>query len=268
MPEQPEIYIIARQMHEKLAGLSVKNIEAFQPKCLNHPVEDYKNVLIDHKIIHVSSQGKWIKVFIENDLKLYINLGMGGEICHYTSSSDLPEKKQFLINFDNNEGLFVSFWWFGYVHLVLKNETHKMTEMLGPDAFEMSQKEFRQLFLKRKGKIKSFLLNQKNISGIGNFYIQEILFDAKLHPDRTIPTLSSNELEKLYHSIHKTLKQSIDLGSSEYELDYLGKKGKYGLNQLAFAYQEDALCPECGTVALKIKTGTNSQYICPACQKK
>lgn len=267
MPELPEIYLIARQMNEKLSGLKVNHIESFQPKCLNFPVDTYNEQLTSKNIVRVRHHGKWIKMDFEDESMLNINLGMGGEICHFTSMDQIPDKVQFRLHLENNEGFFVSFWWFGYIHLVFKDEIHEMTSKLGPDILDLNPDEFLNILKGKRGKIKSFLLNQKNVSGIGNFYIQEILFYAKLHPDRIIPELSADEIKKLYTSIQSVLQKSIQMNSSSYELDYLGNKGSYDLNEMAFAYQEEGRCPDCGVESQKIKTGSNAQYICPVCQK-
>ena len=143
-----------------------------------------------------------------------------------------------------------------------------MTEGFGPDPMALSSDEFVSLLENRRGGIKSFLLNQKRIRGIGNYYIQEILFRAKIHPLRKIPSLTLKEKKELHGHILDVFNESIDLGSSSYELDFFGEKGQYRFKNMAIAYQEDVNCPQCGTLGEKIKTGSTSHYICPRCQKE
>ncbi|MDW7682170.1 MAG: hypothetical protein SCK70_16525, partial [bacterium] len=197
---------------------------------------------------------------------LFINLGMGGEIIYFVDSAEIPIKVKFYLEFIDGSGFFVTLWWFGYFHLVRKNEANPMTDHLGPDALEISTDQFLNLLQKRRGAIKPFLLNQKNIRGIGNFYIQEILFQAKLHPLRQISTLDETDIIELYRAIHQVLNRSIELGSSSYELDFFGNKGDYSLKELSIAYDENGRCPVCGSQPEKIKTGGTSQYICSQCQ--
>jgi len=192
---------------------------------------------------------------------------MGGELCYLNENEAPPSKTRILVTFTDKSGFFITLWWFGYFHLLLKDENHPMTDSLGPDPFELTPSEFRSLFDGRRGSLKSFLLNQKNLRGIGNFYIQEILFQARLHPLHPIPSLTSADVNRLFTSIKAVFHESIRLGSSSYELDFFGKKGTYGLENLSFAYQDGASCPRCGTIAQKIKTGSTAQYICPRCQK-
>ena len=267
MPELPEIVVISRQMNETVRGKIIEKVEIFQPKCLNCDERDYLKYLPGRKVEQVSPFGKWIKIRFDNQDHLFISLGMGGEIIYFTDSAVIPEKSKLIVFFEDGSGFYITLWWFGYFHLVRQGEKNQMTDQLGEDVLEISADEFATLLKKRKrARIKSFLLNQKNLRGIGNFYIQEILFLAKLHPMRQIVSLSDDEIEHLYQSIHQVMERSIALGSSSYELDFFGKKGKYSLKELSFAYDEDGCCPECGTKTQKIKTGSTIQYICPSCQ--
>jgi len=115
--------------------------------------------------------------------------------------------------------------------------------------------------------IKSFLLDQKNIAGIGNVYVQDPLFKAKLHPVRTIPTLKENEIQALHRGIRDVLNQSVRLGGLRYERDLYGRNGKYGPEHFLVAYKTGKLCPVCRTKIAKIRTGSTASYICPMCQK-
>lgn len=266
MPELPEIVVIAKQMDETLRGKGVSDVRIFQPKCLNRDEADYQKFLPGKKILHVKPLGKWIDIGFSQSTKLLINLGMGGEILYFEDENEIPEKAKIVVRFADGGGFFITLWWFGYFHLICDGERNSMTDKLGPDALEISPEEFKKILSGRRGGIKSFLLNQKNIRGIGNFYIQEILFQAKIHPLTPISALSENEIDRLHAAIRGVLTRSIDLGSSSYELDFFGKKGKYSLRELSFAYHENGTCPDCGTAAQKIKTGSNSQYICPQCQ--
>ena len=126
--------------------------------------------------------------------------------------------------------------------------------------------EFRELLYGRRGGIKSFLLNQKQIAGIGNVYVQDPLFKAGIHPLRRINTLSDDEVAALWRAIRDTLQESIDQGGSAWERNLYGEKGGWDETFLRVGYREDQLCPTCGTPVVKIKTGSTSSYVCPACQ--
>ena len=266
MPELPEMVIIATQMARALKGKRIRTLSVLQPKCLNRPEADYNRILPGKKIQNVTPLGKWVELCLSGSARLLISLGMGGELCYLNKDQTPPQKTRVLLSFTDNTGFYITLWWFGYFHLVVEGENHSMTKSLGPDPLKLSPSAFRNLFEGRRGTLKSFLLNQKRVRGIGNFYIQEILFKARLHPLHPIPLLSTADVDRLHKAIHAVFKESIRLGSSSYELDFFGTKGKYDLNCISIAYQEEAHCPLCGTATQKIKTGSTAQYICPKCQ--
>ena len=110
------------------------------------------------------------------------------------------------------------------------------------------------------------MLDQKNIAGIGNVYIQDMLFYAKIHPQRTISSLTDKEIGTLHKSMRSVLNESIRLGGLKYEKDFYGKNGRYGPEQFKIAYKPGKPCPVCQTTIQKIKTGSTSSFICPKCQ--
>jgi formamidopyrimidine-DNA glycosylase len=244
----------------------VRLVSIIQPKCGNRPAEDYMKYLSGRKVERVFPLGKWIEILLDHQVRFLVSLGMGGEICYFKKPQKPPEKSRLIVRFSDETGFYVTLWWFGYFHLVLKNETHPMTASLGPDPLNITEEEFVSFLTKKRGNIKSFLLNQKKIRGIGNFYIQEILFRARMHPLREINLMTEKEKHGLYRAIREVLEESIALGSSSYELDFFGEKGEYGLDRMSIGYQENKPCPVCRTKINKIKTGSTSQFICPRCQ--
>jgi formamidopyrimidine-DNA glycosylase len=140
-----------------------------------------------------------------------------------------------------------------------------MVGKLGPNALDLSLEEFRALLKGRRGAIKTFLLDQDHIAGIGNVYIQDPLFTARLHPLRSIQMLSDDEVAALWQAIRETLQESVDAGGAPFELNPYGQKGGWSASFLV-GYREGKPCSACGTVAVKIKMGSTSSYICPSCQ--
>jgi formamidopyrimidine-DNA glycosylase len=157
-------------------------------------------------------------------------------------------------------------WWFGNVHYVKTLTEHKQVASLGPDFMSLSLNDFRELLRGRRGGIKSYLLNQKRIAGIGNVYGQDPLFKAGIHPLRSSSTLSGDEIEALWQATRETLQESIDLGGSHWEQNLYGEHGKWDSSYFLVAYREGEPCPNCGTAVQKIKTGSTHTHICPSCQ--
>lgn len=266
MPELPEITILARQMRAELVGRTITNIEVLQPKCLNVPAEEFVEALRGARLLGVTQRGKWL--FCETTRGfLLLNLGMGGEIRLVTQEA-LPEKRRLLFDFDDGSCLLINFWWFGYAHYVRPGELegHAMTAKLGPNALEVTADGLRAMLRGRRGHVKSFLLDQSKIAGIGNAYIHDILFLARLHPLRTADTLTDAEVKALAEAIHRGLQPSIDRGGAFYEVDLYGQKGGFTMDDILVGYKEGKPCPSCGTPVEKIKTGSTSSFICPRCQ--
>jgi formamidopyrimidine-DNA glycosylase len=157
-------------------------------------------------------------------------------------------------------------WWFGNVHYVRYRADHKQVASLGPDFMSLTLDDFHQLLRGRRGGIKSFLLNQKHIAGIGNVYGQDPLFKAGIHPLRNINTLSDVEIQALWKALRETLQESIDQGGSHWEQNLYGEHGRWDSSYFLVAYREGEPCPTCRTTVEKIKTGSTNTHICPSCQ--
>ncbi len=264
MPELPEIAVLARDMQKELAGRRISAIEVLQPKCLNLPEGEFTSAVQGARIVDVTSHGKWIEAALDGGW-LLLNLGMGGEVL-LTDREHLPEKYRLILDLEDGAVLAINFWWFGSVHYVDNLEEHQQVSSLGPDFMSLTLDDFRGLLRGKRGGIKSFLLDQKKIAGIGNVYVQDPLFKARLHPLRTIHTLSDHEIEALWQALREILQQSIDLGGSHWEQKLDGEHGQWDGSYFQVAYREGQPCPACGTAVEKIKTGSTSTHICPSCQ--
>lgn len=266
MPELPEITCRAKEMKGALVGRTITTIDVIQPKSLNIPKGEFLTALTDAEILDVSNRGKWI--FVETDKGwLLLNLGMGGEIL-LIPCDELPEKHRLVFGFDDGKCLSINFWWFGYAHYAPPDrlDEHKMTAKLGPNALDISIQELREMIQGRRGRVKSFLLDQSKIAGIGNAYVHDILFIAGLHPLRTLNTLNEGEVVRLGEGIQRGLAPSLSKGGAFYEVNIYGERGGFVMEDILIGYREGKPCPNCGTAIEKIKTGSTSSFICPNCQ--
>ncbi|MCK4409634.1 MAG: Fpg/Nei family DNA glycosylase [Candidatus Eisenbacteria sp.] len=266
MPELPEISSRAKEMQKELTGKTIKKIGVLQPKCLNVSKKKFTTALKGAKILGTTYHGKWLFTSTTKGY-LLINMGMGGELLLVDSKS-MPEKWRIAFHFKDHTTLALNFWWFGYTHYATEGKLnkHTMSAKLGPNAIDVTLAEFRGMLSKRKGAVKSFLLNQERIAGIGNAYVHDILFLAGLHPLRTIDTLTDNEIKMLWNGIQKGLKPSLRKRGAFYERDLYGKRGGFKMKDILVGYREGKPCPSCGKKVVKIKTGSTSSFICPKCQ--
>ncbi|MBU1020592.1 MAG: Fpg/Nei family DNA glycosylase [Firmicutes bacterium] len=264
MPELPEIFNISQQLNQELIGRTITNVTIHQEKCLNYPISEFSKLVTSNIITKVSSLGKWIFIYFESEDNLAINLGMGGDLLYVDTP---PTKKhQAVLYLDNNKLLSFRFWWFGYIHFHQQGDAHPMTDQLGIDPIrsDISKTDFIALFKGKKGSLKTFLLNQKNLAGIGNYYIHDILYNAKINPNAKMNDLSTHKLGMLYTSIIDELNTAIQLRGAHYELDIYHQPGHFRVSKVA--YKDGQPC-QCGTTILKVKTGATSSYYCPKCQK-
>jgi len=268
--ELPELTVLSEQMAKEIAGKKISKFDVANPKCLNMPLNQFHKIIIGRAVKSVESRGKWLFIKLDSGYVLLFNPGMGADVIYFKPSDKPPEKYQIKFTLNDETGFTIRVWWFCYLHLMKADKLgeHKLVGKLGinPMDKDFTLNDFKQLLTKKGGSIKTFLLDQKNIAGIGNVYVQDMLFNAKIHPNRKISSLTDKETEALFKSMRLVLNESIRHGGLAYERDFYGNKGRYGAEQFKIAYKPDKPCPTCGTRIQKIKIGSTSSFICPKCQ--
>ncbi len=266
MPEYPEIAARTAEMNQFLAGKTVSGIEVLQPKCLNVAEDEFKARLTGATLHETTQRGKWLCTDTTGGW-LLLNLGMGGEIL-LVDREHLPEKRRVIFDFTDGTSLAVNFWWFGFAHYLPLGplEAHEQIARLGPNVLDVDLDRFRELVAGQKGGVKAFLLDQSRIAGIGNAYIHDILWLARIHPLRKLNTLAPEEVTSLWQGIQDGLRPSVAKGGAFYEVGLTGAKGGFLMEDIVVGYREGTPCPRCGTPIVKIKTGGTSSFICPTCQ--
>jgi formamidopyrimidine-DNA glycosylase len=270
MAELPEIMILSRQMDQELKSKVFDSADLLQEKCLNMEKEDFARQITGKEIIRVFNRGKWIFLQLTAGYYLLLNLGMGADLIFYEAGQAWTEEYQCRFHFTDNSGFTARFWWIGRAELVRDQElpVHKTTKDIAISPLEpsFSREHFREIF-RGRSQIKNIILNQKKIGGIGNVYIHDILFKAKIHPQKGVNSLELSQIDVLYEIIRENLKDSLDNGGLAYEKDFYGENSGFYIDYFLVAYKEGEPCPDCGTTIEKIKTGSTSSYICPTCQK-
>jgi formamidopyrimidine-DNA glycosylase len=269
MPELPEIHHLAQQMQRALCGRTIVGVEVKQPKCLNVTPRRFANLLRDKTVDRVTFRGKWIFTHLDPGATLLLSLGMGGDLLLHEPGAPRSDRYQLKIDFAGGSCLTIRFWWFGYAHAVPDGElsSHKMTAALGLnplDRFEFTYARFCALLAGRRGSIKTLLMDQRQVAGIGNVYIQDILFKARLHPNRPIPAITEDERAALHRAIMGNLSSATRLGGLAFEKDLYNRGG--GFKKFLVGYREGKPCPACGATIRKIRTGSTASFICPKCQ--
>ena len=271
MAELPEIAKLTRQMQNTLCGKTIKTITLLQEKCANIQVKEFQKRVEGATITGIRNKGKWIITSFDNGEHILLSLGMGADILYFEDEKNEPEKYQIKVFFTDNSGFTARFWWFGKFLLVSDKEldSDSNTCEIAMDAFDekFTLAYFTNLLKGKKTQIKAFLMNQKNVSGIGNMYMHDILFKARLHPQKKISDMNEKEVKILYNSIGEVLNHSRENGTFAYESDFFGEKGGFTADDFIIGYRENQPCPVCGETIISIKTGSTSTFICPVCQK-
>lgn len=271
MAELPEIAKLSKQMHETLCGKTIKEIILLQDKCANVSKDEFLNRIKGAQIISVYNKGKWIIQTLSNGENILLSLGMGADVLYFENQQNEAQKYQIKLLFEDESGYTARFWWFGKYLLAFKDKMveEPNTKDIAIDPFneKFTLNYFLSLMKDKKTQVKAFLMDQKNVGGIGNMYMHDILFKANLHPLKKLIDVDIEDKEKLYFSIIDLLNYSKEKGAFAYESDFFGNKGGFTIDDFMIGYKEKQPCPVCGEQIISLKTGSTSSFICPICQK-
>lgn len=183
---------------------------------------------------------------------------MTGNLRYYSSKDVKPAYSRVTFHFKEGEHLhYLCKRKLGRIEIDESTNGFRKRHDIGKDAMSITRKEFVNLLDGKRGGIKSALMNQKLISGIGNVYSDEILYQCKIHPKMKVRSLCNKQIERLYHAMQEVLHMAIkkDANPSEMPTDYL----------IMHRSEEDD-CPNCGGPVTHIKVSGRGCYICPKCQ--
>jgi len=274
MIEMPEAVTISGQMQETLTGKTMLHFSRGQLVhkflWLSKTAEEYDAILSGKQITGASSYGRSIYLYMGEEHLLWFG-ELGGRILYHPQGQPLPVKYHLRWDFTDDSSMTFNLQMWGFVSLLERSELAKhpyaevgippLSDRFTPERFDQLLEEYPE---KTKKGIKGFLVTSKHINGIGNSYLQDILFRAKLHPTRKIPTLSSNERFKLHAAIQNTMAEAIKLGGREDERDLFDHPGGY--TRLMSNQTVGQPCPDCGTLIQKISYLGGACYLCPTCQ--
>ncbi|MDD5606570.1 MAG: bifunctional DNA-formamidopyrimidine glycosylase/DNA-(apurinic or apyrimidinic site) lyase [Candidatus Pacebacteria bacterium] len=274
MPELPEVETIKKDLQTKVLNRAFVNVWTDTKKIIKKDFKQFKKIIKGAKIKNIERKGKNIIILLSNNYYLLVHFKMTGHFLY----GKLPIKKNSWAKDPANQYLRVIFFLdnkkilalsdlrkFAKIELLSKNELDEKLKKIGPDPLEITFSEFQKI-LPKKGRIKPILMNQKFVSGIGNIYADEILWQAKINPLKDISQIEN--FQKLYLVIKKVLKKGVKprgASISDYR-DLLGKKGIFDKKTKIYK-KEGRLCLNCGTKIKRIKIAGRSSCFCPICQR-
>ena len=273
MIELPEATVLAKQISETVSGKRInKVIAAHNPHKFawyyGDP-QDYQGLLAGKVIGAAVSCGGLVEIAAGSATLLF---GDGAGLRYYSEGEKLPQKHQLWITFADGSSLVSSVQMYGGIWAFptgsFDNKYYRMSkERISPlmDAFDRSY--FGALFCEKTDKLslKAFLATEQRIPGLGNGVLQDILFNAKMHPKKKVSTLSKKDKEGLLDSLKLTLSRMVTHGGRDTEVDLYGRQGGY--KTILSRNTVGKPCPICGTIIQKEAYMGGSIYFCSTCQK-
>jgi len=265
MPELPEVQTVADHIKPDLIGKYIVGIEPVWKKVLhNFSAKDLKG---KHKIENVSRRAKFIIIELEKFL-LAIHLRMTGKL-YLSEQKSRPKHTSAIVYLENSKDLiFDDTRKFGRIYLY--NDLSEINERHGPEPLG---KEFTIEWLltnlkRKKRNIKALLLDQSFISGLGNIYIDEILWESGIHPNSISCAIPKTKVSRLHGAIQTILKEAIrQLGTTFISFSFLnGRSGNYS-NELKIFGRQGLACNKCDNTIKKLKVAGRGTHVCTHCQK-
>jgi len=270
MPELPEVETLVQQLKRRLVGKRISSVEVLDRKVVDVKIKK----ILPTKVLKVWRRAKSIVIELEKGRFLLVHLRMTGHF-HYLpkkqqSTQRIRESEKFLTaRFHLNNGDLLThndIRRFGFIRLLDKKKIEVELAKLGPEPLskEFTKKKFRGILNRRKkANIKTTLMDQHILAGVGNIYAQEALYHAGINPSRKIGSISPVEMNKIYVQLQKVLNSAIKHHGTTVD-DYVHIEGTGGFQNYLAVYGRKK-CPK-KHVLKKVNLGGRGTYYCPKCQ--
>ena len=289
MPELPEVEVVKRSLTSKIQKLVVEKITVKDEK-LRYRINKKKlKILLGLKIIKILRRSKFLLFIFEKNTVMLVHLGMTGKFF-FLNKNAKKFKTSFYYNIDESKDnkhnrlifslskkqklIYNDVRKFGFIKILDKRQLQYNLHLknLGPEPLGNSFdfKYFKNYLINRNRTIKDILMDQKFVSGLGNIYVNEVLFLSKVKPTKKTYLIKNKEIHKIIKNTKKTLKKAISLGGSSLR-DFSSSDGKKGMFQQYFYVYgrkgENCLNRNCNKKIIKTIIGNRATFYCPKCQK-
>jgi len=275
MPELPEVETIKNTLQRFVLNKQIQDIAVYWPNIIKVPddVEQFKTMLKRQTIQRLDRRGKFILFYLD-DYVLISHLRMEGKYRVVPAGDPVKKHTHVIFTFTNGEELrYNDVRKFGTMHLYPKGDeyNHAPLNKLGPDPFDESFTfdYFYEKLKKTDRFIKTVLLDQTVVTGLGNIYVDETLFKSGVHPLKRSSKLTKKEIKRIYEQAIETLDEAVKLGGTTIR-SYVNSQGEMGMfQQELYVYgQENKPCKKCGHPVTKLKIGGRGTHVCTTCQKR
>lgn len=272
MPELPEVETVKETLKKIVLNKKIREVDVLYPKIIEYPsVSEFIDILKDKEIKDINRRGKWL-MFNLGDYILLSHLRMEGKFFLKNHNDEINKHEHVIFKFDNSELRYRDTRKFGKMYLYKTNEVNdkKPLNELGLEPWDnnLTSNYLIEKYKNKKLPIKTVLLDQSIIVGIGNIYADEILFLSKINPLTKCCDLSKRDCEKIIKNTREVLEKAIKLGGTTIR-SYESSEGVHGLfqNELYVHSKENEKCPICNNTIKKIRVGGRGTYYCNKCQK-
>ncbi len=261
MPELPDVesfrrYFDATSLHQRIDDVDVRNAYVLKGVSGRELARRLKGRSFESTRRH----GKHLFVRADSNVWLRLHFGMSGFLRYFKGEEKAPPHTRVLFVFAKDYRLaFDDQLKFGEVGLVNEVDEFLKKRALGPDALDIDLAEFKEKLARHRGAVKSILMNQRLIAGIGNIYTDEILFHARIHPATQITRLGNKHINRLFAAMRHVLEKAI-----EYQADVDRMPQSWLLPQRG----KGGKCPRCGRGLKSSKIGGRTAWFCPHCQRR
>jgi formamidopyrimidine-DNA glycosylase len=273
VPELPEVETIRRQLEPLVRGRTLSALEISDPRwCLPHAPEALVDALQGRRVEELGRRGKYLVWRMRGDAFLLMHLRMTGTLL-YDPAPDTPYGRVRFGLEDGHELRFCDPRRFGTGELALGLAQHDtfFAARLGlePLSGALDGATLRRLARGRRAPVKAFLLDQRNVAGVGNIYADEALFRARIHPLRPVGSLTLGQCQALAEAIEQALSAGLAAGGATID-DFRHADGVRGSFQDEFLVhrRRGEPCPECGTTVVKLVAAGRGTYACERCQPR
>jgi len=273
MPELPEVETVKESLKLKLVGKKIRSVNILWDNIIAYPSKEEFVKVIGNKVIgDIKRRGKFL-MFDLDDYYLLSHLRMEGKYFFKNNTEEINKHEHVIFNLENNEELrYMDTRKFGKMYLIKKDEINNIGPLkdLGLEPWDdnLTSEYLLNKYQKKKLPIKTVLLDQSIIVGIGNIYADEILFLSRLNPLKPSNLINKEECNDIIKYTREVLEKAIKMGGSTIRT-YSSVDGVHGLfqNELLVHGKNKESCPVCNEQIDKIRVGGRGTYYCPKCQK-
>ncbi|MDL4839646.1 DNA-formamidopyrimidine glycosylase [Aquibacillus rhizosphaerae] len=269
MPELPEMENYKHLLNNKIKNKIISNVVINRNKSINNSVDSFVNMVKGKQIIDIKRRAKHLLFYLESGEILLLHLMLGGWMF-YGLSNEKPDRTiQIQLSFQENHLYFIGLR-LGYLHLFTQNELEKELLDLGPEPLDSSFTidAFQQIISNKRGRIKTTLIDQKFLAGIGNRYADEICWKAKINPLKKMSDITEHTRSNFYQSIQSVLKEAIHSGGYMDKPLFNGDLKTGGYNNFFKVYnKEGENCSRCTSIIIKEEVSSRKVFYCPNCQQ-